>query len=109
MKRNATTLKFAVALALVTAATGAANADDGTCPDWRYDARSEITGSAEQFYQRHSYAAVAGGYTQLDYCDVSYMTPERATGFVSREPDFELYYDGNSNYTLELSVSSACD
>lgn len=102
-------LKITAPIAIAFATIGMASAASAGCPDWQDPARAEIHGSAQQFYTRHSYNVVAGGDNNVEYCAVSRQTPERAVGYVAGQPDFEIYYDGLSNYALEISVSGQCD
>ena len=100
-----TALSAAAAIAIGASAASAASA----CPDWRYDANQQIYGSAQEFYVPHSYRVTAGGESFVDNCPVAWETPEPATGYVARRPDFEIYYDGHSAYDLELRVVGNCD
>ncbi|MBS9715805.1 hypothetical protein ACFFUT_02415 [Pseudohalocynthiibacter aestuariivivens] len=103
------TLVLAVATPLALSTIGSASSASAACPDWRDEARTEIHSNAQQLYTRHSYSVLAGGDVQVDYCRVSDQTPEPATGFVADRPDFEVYYDGSSDYALEISVTGECD
>ena len=103
------TMILSAAITASALALGAGSALAQSCPDWRYDAPEQIYGNAYDFYTPHSYHVVAGGGTAVDYCPVANQTPERATGYVADRPDFEVYYDGNSAYDLEIRVVGNCD
>ncbi|MEM9010290.1 MAG: hypothetical protein AAGE18_03630 [Pseudomonadota bacterium] len=74
------------------------------CPDWRL-AGQELYYSGDELYTPRYHGVVAGGNVDLRKC----RTAQGAVGFVAAAPDFELYFSGSRNYTLELRVVSECD
>lgn len=100
--------------ALAALAVGCTFASFGTtatagCPDYRDSAPQQFNGSARELYSGRNYSVVAGGNINVANCNAAYRTPERAVGYVADRPDFEFYYDGSSNYSLEIRVYSNCD
>jgi hypothetical protein len=100
-------LKVIAPLAIAAAAMTAASAASANCPAWEYDAAATIQGTGAQFWQPQHYSVVAGGSTDVAYCNIARQT--NATGYVATSPDFELYYDGANGYDLEIRVVGNCD
>lgn len=97
MIRNAVSTFLAVAALTLSAA--AANA----CPDWRqqpYFGSINITsGFMPDPYVRN---ITAGGTTNLRNCGFSWE------GYVSRRPDFDLYYQAGA-YQMTIAITSRAD
>lgn len=96
-------LKIAATFVISAAATLVANAASADCPAWQYDARADIQGSAQHFWTPQRYNVVAGGRANLANCNIP------GTGHVAAIPDFELNYQGDTNYDLNLRVEGDCD
>ncbi|WP_166416253.1 hypothetical protein [Cochlodiniinecator piscidefendens] len=73
------------------------------CPDWSLSGAG-INGSATDFYTQRTYGVVAGGNNSAAACGLGGVAGNYASA-----PDFELNYNGASNFALQISVYSDCD
>lgn len=68
-----------------------------------------INASASQLYSAQNYNVVAGGSSDLGYCNIRTYNGVLPAGWVAQAPDFELNYRKDANYSLEFRVVSNCD
>lgn len=102
--------KFFAAL-FVLLAPGMASAQN-RCPDYRYDAKTQVTASSTDLWDAKYLDLRAGGDQQLALCrnPIGNRWRRNFAGWVTVQPDVEFRYDKNrDDLALELRVVSECD
>lgn len=90
----------------IIAAIAAAPVSAMACPDWSQTG-AEYAFTGQQLYTPQAIRVVAGGDQDLSRCALGKLG--KVTGFVTRQPDFDVYLQGLGQFSIEFRIVSACD